>query len=209
MRSVPSASLRALGALAALVLACGSKGGLPSGNDDASAGGDAAREPATGVDSAGTDGAGGAGGGGAADARPSDRFGNDGLSFEVQPTDAAPPSPGKVTCGSGACLAGVETCCVDLMGGGSGTCVPAGQPCLGAGLACDEAADCGQQQVCCANTAMGGGSMPGASCMAESSCTGPDVAVLCRTDGDCPDAATQCCSYGALGMTVSVCLLSC
>ena len=222
MRFVRPVSVIALG-FAATVLACGSRSPLTTDNGDAATGGDV---PANGDTPAapGPDGSfpgddgplGMEAGSPKVDAnRLSDRFSNDGP-FNVVPTDAAPPSPGQVTCGVITCNAASETCCASFSGSAVGvSCVPTGQPCLGLNVACDEKADCADGQVCCAKMGGGGGGGGGgfgglkATCEAKASCTGQGAVTLCRKNEDCPADAPACCSYGVIGTTVSFCGPSC
>lgn len=96
-----------------------------------------------------------------------------------------------VMCGDMTCSA-TEQCCI--MGiGSAGTCIPRGDSCTGASIACDGPEDCDAGEVCCGRAGGGGG---GAAC--ADSCGGPGGGgfELCHEMSDCSDGADMCCPAG-------------
>jgi hypothetical protein len=98
------------------------------------------------------------------------------------PDGGAPSNPGFIDCGGSKCDLSMNVCCERFsLDGGSGTCQPKAQQCMGISVECKESGDCKNGQVCCLSA--GGGGTPGATCQASCTATEPQ---LCRCDEDCP-----------------------
>ncbi len=143
------------------------------------------------TDAGGQDSGGDAGGtdGSTADGSTGDAGGDAGSPCPFPGTS----DPAKVTCDSISCdINNKQVCCV---GSASASCNP--DPCTtGKELACDEKADCPQNQVCCAT---GASVQPACPATLTLSTTGafckPDCQpglVLCAVDADCPDPKMHC-----------------
>jgi len=110
---------------------------------------------------------------------------------------AAAPPPG-IPCGNGLCVAGAQTCCIQLVNGAPRpSCIGAGEACdMGVSIGCSSTAQCGGGgDVCCATAAM-----LSTSCQAPAMCLASTGVVLCGADADCPGALPNCCTVGTLGV---------
>lgn len=145
-------------------------------------------EPAADDDTSTTD----AGGGGRRDSSSTTPEDDGGPAEEPSQSD-----PGLVGCITVKCT--VETgqlCCLTFPSGsepGSAVCrTNQGSPCRGHALECDEAADCEDGEVCCAE---GDNGLIKATC--QKSCAAPNV-VACKTDAECTGGkcATESCDGG-------------
>jgi hypothetical protein len=115
-------------------------------------------------------------------------------------------TPGKVACGNASCdLSLPETCCSGLPAPNSIRCEP-GMSCVaGATIACDEAADCPDIQMCCVD-ALG---QDFASTHCAFDCVGAR-GQACRTDQEC--ATGSCTEWTCGAMHIFACgpqLISC
>jgi hypothetical protein len=194
--------VRRLGwALACFVAACGGSGGIPSIEDGTDAGADATTQAdsTTGDDASGdaggadaptpTDGGPDSGGGdAAADARSDGAIdaGADASDGAARDTGVV-SDPGVVECGTAKCDTTTQLCCVTgIVILDSGTrarnCVDAGAlACVGgAAQRCDEAADCRNNEICCARITLDGLET---ACVGQNGCT---LGVqMCATDKEC------------------------
>jgi len=129
-------------------------------------------------------------GDGLEEGRREDGFRED-FSAEDVTTDG--PSPG-VDCGGVACASGEECCFTTTPP--TLTCVTAGS-CSGGVMGCDEAADCGEGQVCCHDPAAGD---IGAQCV--DTC---DAIPVCGSDAECTayPGRPYCCP--AMGGAFTIC----
>lgn len=189
-----------------MLCACGGTSGIPAIEDpDAGTGGDASVPDATlgeggpGSDSGGGPSDAGPSDGGAGDARSdgpaadagrdaSDAGTSDGAAGQDAARDAGLVSdPGVVECGNAKCDTSGQLCCVTGLGtsndGGTRSCVDAGPFACTGGAAqhCDEAADCKNNEICCARLTLSGVEM---ACVSKQ--IGCVLSVqLCATDGEC------------------------
>jgi hypothetical protein len=97
----------------------------------------------------------------------------------------------NIRCGSNYCNAGSQVCCDPE---GNAQCIGSAQPCGQLSLPCDDAANCGPGQVCCAMTHNGNGIVESASC--ASSCGGSNPVQLCALASECPSGS--CSAYAGL-----------
>ncbi|MBX3205228.1 MAG: hypothetical protein KF764_09170 [Labilithrix sp.] len=155
----------------------------------------------------------GSGGGGGSGSAPGDGTTADAGS---RPIDAGPPGPppggdsdpGLIACGGASCKAGTELstpgaeyCCVEVTSGGlSSSCKLATvSSCGGHRLSCDEAADCGNARVCCAERQRGQGSGERIVTGCRPTCiTGAPRVQVCKTDDECENGA-PCKAYDCGG----------
>jgi hypothetical protein len=135
------------------------------------------------------------GSGGAVDAGVRDAVAEGRPVVDAAGPDLPPSTPGTLTCGVQLCSTKTQSCCVSIAAGAVGAqCVPLGSTCGGAGLDCDEPADCAGG-TCCFGLQLGGvgGVAIGSRCVARVSCAGLGRFVVCRTNSDCGGTNPVCC----------------
>jgi hypothetical protein len=115
------------------------------------------------------------------------------------------PTPGTIQCGSNTCQTATQECCIrfSLDGGADGgagvsrTCIQKNGQCPnGATSACDDKADCPQNQVCCLE--FGGNTLTG-TC--ANNCGGQGVQ-LCKVTSECLNDGGACNTYTCPGNNV-------
>jgi hypothetical protein len=168
-------------------------GAVTGGAGSAGTGGSATGGAATG--GAGTAGSGGTAGSAGTAAGGADGGTSGGGSGGIVGAGGSPgtPTPGIVACGTTTCTIGdvlQSACCVSALPQAT-VCIPTlGAGCANVGtiVACDDAADCMNGQVCCASMPGGAGTTPTAAC--EMTQCKDGARQLCRTDAECRGKGT-------------------
>ncbi len=119
------------------------------------------------------------------------------------PPGGLPCTPGVISCGTSSCDVPSQFRC-DIPGT-SETCQPAGLPCAGTPIACNEASDCADGEVCCLASASTSEATFSCQKLVGGKCPIAPVATaqICRSSTEC--ASGTCQFWNCLGSVVEAC----